>query len=110
MLESCAIQRKPPTVGELMPRRTEGLTTFDRPHKPGDGRWTTLVGWCHEAPEFGVLLPHRQVLNAIDKIARETSLGHKLQFLDELADRKLELGSVDNTRKVDALSLPSRGF
>jgi hypothetical protein len=55
-------------------------------------------------------LPHRQVLNAIDEVGREASLGQYLQLLDELPYRKFELGSVDNACEVDALPLPSCGF
>ena len=58
----------------------------------------------------GCALPHRQVLNAIDEIGKEASLGQYLQLLDELPYRKFELGSVDNACEVDALSLPSCGF
>ena len=58
----------------------------------------------------GCALPHRQVLNAVDKVGRETSLGKYLQILDELPNRKFKLGSVDNACEVDALSLPSCGF
>ena len=68
--------------------------------QPG-GRW---------GPESGGASPHRQVLNAIDEIARETSLGEYLQLLDELPDRKLELGRVDDASEVDALTLPSRSL
>src|SRR5207247_2547946 len=63
-----------------------------------------------KSSKSGRALPHRQVLNSIDEVGRKTSLGQYLQLLDELPDRKRELGSVDYACELDALSLPSCGF
>ena len=60
-------------------------------------------------PAAGWILPHRQVLNAIDEVGRETRLGQYFQLLDELPDREFELGRIDNACEVDTLSLPSCG-